>query len=123
VETVFTLRTHFFGLAIVPPLETISIPLCAFKEALRENKKAFYPRPARVRAALRAARERPRRPLVRAARRAEAERWVRVRFRAAERACRESAFLDAARRGSRFSASSMALERRREVLGLRRWPA
>ena len=72
-----------------------------------------------MRAALRAAVERPLRPLVRAARLAEAERSIRVRFRAAERACCESAFLDAALRRSRFSASSVAFERRRDALGLR----
>lgn len=62
----------------------------------RDRKYTLYPRRARVRAALRAASERPLRPLVRAARRADAERSVRVRLRAAERACCEIAFLDAA---------------------------
>ena len=78
-----------------------------------------YARLSRVRAALRAAAERPLRPLVCAARRAEAERSARVRFRATERACRESASRDAAFRGSRFSARSVARERRRDGLGLR----
>jgi hypothetical protein len=77
-----------------------------------------YARLARVRAALRAAADRLLRPLVCTARRAEADRSVRVRFRAAERACRESALRDAALRGSRFSARSVALERRRDGLGL-----
>jgi hypothetical protein len=92
----------------------------AFESRARDaQKNAVYPRRARVRTALRAAAERPLRPLVRAARRAEAERSVRVRFRAAERACCESAFLDDALRPSRFSASSVAVERRRDALGLR----
>ena len=72
-----------------------------------------------MRAALRAAAERPLRPLVRAARRADAERSVRVRFRAAERACCESAFFDAALRCSRFNASSVAFERRADGFALR----
>jgi len=72
-----------------------------------------------VRAALRAAVERPLRPLVCAARRAEAERSLGVRFRAAERAWRESDFFDAALLASRLSANLVAFERRRDALGLR----
>jgi hypothetical protein len=105
VETVLTLLTHFITLATA-------------QFFWRENLS--YPRRARVRAALRAAAERPLRPLVRAARRAEAERSAAVRFRAVERACRDSAFLDAAARPSRFNARSVALERRRDGVRLLR---
>ena len=76
---------------------------------------------ARVRAALRAAADRPARPLVRTVWRAEAERSDRVRPRAAARACLESAFR--APRPSRLIARSMALERRPDGFGLPRWPA
>ena len=56
----------------------------------------YLPFFARVRAALRAAAERPFAPLVRAAFLAAAERWLDVRLLAALRACFESAFFDAA---------------------------
>src|SRR6185312_5964794 len=70
---------------------------------------------ARVRAALRAAAERPFAPLVRAAFFAAAERWPDVRLRAALRACFDSAFFDAAEWPSRFNALLLARERLAEV--------
>jgi hypothetical protein len=88
----------------------------------QERWTSHYLRRARVRAALRAAVERPLRPFVRTARRADAERAARVRRRAAERACLASSFLDAAPRPSRLSTRSRACERRRDGLGLPRWP-
>jgi len=47
---------------------------------------------------------------------AAAERLVALRFAAARWPCRDSAVFDAARRGSRFSAASVARERRRDGL-------
>jgi hypothetical protein len=81
-----------------------------------------YARRARLRAALRAAMARPRRPFVLAACRAEADRAALGRCRAAERACLESAFLDAALRPSRLSARSVARDRRGAVSLLPRRP-
>src|SRR5690348_8452803 len=66
---------------------------------------------ARVRAALRAAAERPFAPLVCAAFFAAAERWPAVRLRADLRACFESARFDAAAWPSRFNALLVARER------------
>jgi hypothetical protein len=83
-------------------------------------RAAHQPPRARVRAAFRAAAERPLRPLVWAARRAEAERWACVRRRAAERACLASSLLEAALRRSRLSTRSLACERRRDGFGLPR---
>src|SRR5215813_14660942 len=72
----------------------------------------------RVRAALRAAFERPAAPLVRTALRAAAEREDALRRFAAELACFEMALDDADERGSRLSAADMARERRRDTLFL-----
>ena len=78
----------------------------------RAFKLHLYFRRARVRAALRAVSERPRRPFVRAARREPFEREARDRRRAAVRACFCKALRDAALEPSRLSARSRALERR-----------
>ena len=90
VETVFTLRTHFCRFSH----RVLSVDRTGADR--RDRKYTLYPRRARVRAALRAASERPLRPLVCAARRADAERSVRVRLRATERAWLRNAFLEAA---------------------------
>jgi len=81
----------------------------------RRAQQEHQLRRARVRAALSAAAERTRNPFVRAARRALAERFARVRFCAAERACCDKAFRAAAALPSRFSASSVAVDRRAEL--------
>jgi hypothetical protein len=70
------------------------------------------PRRARVRAAFRAAAERPAVPFVLTALRAAAERSAADRFRAEARAWRESARFVVARRGSRRNALRVARARR-----------
>ena len=77
-------------------------------------------RRALVRAALRAAAERPAAPLVRAALRAAAERAVAVRREAARRACAESARRDTVLRGSRLRTRDTARETRGRRRALRR---
>ena len=72
-----------------------------------------------MRAALRAAAERPAAPFVFTALRAAAERPAALRFRAAFLACVESAFRVVAERPSRLSACVVARERRRDTACLR----
>jgi hypothetical protein len=81
-----------------------------------------YDRLARVRAALRAAAERPAGPLVRTAFLAAAERATAPRRRALARACRASEVRDAADRPSRLSAFVIARDRLADgrFCGLRR---
>jgi len=76
-----------------------------------------------VRAALRAAAERPAAPLVLADFRAAAEREEGLRRLAADLPCLDSARVEADARDSRFSAELTARDRRRETVFLPFFPA